>query len=122
MIENITDLITEVAADFVTSAIRVAARKMQPYGHRVGVALWRTVRSEVTNECRLFRSLSLPRKAFITTLYVSIFIPVWMGLAMGDSTPYAVQVWGGSAILVLFGGMMWRAAQWGTRRVRSLAG
>ena len=122
MIENITDLITEVAANFVTSAIRVTACKMQPYGHRVGVALWRKVRSQVTNDIRLFRSLSLSRKAFLTAFYVSYVVPMGMGIAMGDATPYAVQVWGGSAILVLIGGMMWRAAQWGTRRVRSLAG
>ena len=122
MFESLTDLIIEVSANFVTSAIRFAACKMQAYARRWGTALWRKVRADTAQDVTLFRSISLPRKAIVVALCLSIVIPTGMGLVMDDATPYAVQVWSGSAMLVIIAGGLWRGTQWSTRRVRGLFG
>ncbi len=118
MFEFLTDILTEVAANFVASTIRLTACKVQPCARRVGAFLWRGVRAEIAENVRLFQSSSLTRKVIVVVHSASIVLPAGIGLFMDDATPFAVQMWGGCAMLVLLGGIMWRATQWGANRVR----
>lgn len=74
---------------------------------------WRILRRDFQRDYALFLKMSRQRRAGFVAFLLCAFPPLWIASAMGDSSPYSLQLWVGGVWSLVFGAGLW----FGTRDV-----